>query len=457
MSNNLYIDLESKLKLDTGLSSRSRIARREAAMALSSKAEKRSNPSSPKKMATDRFMPMMNENAVENHETKTGTEYADLVIAATQGKENSKILSFNQRPKTGLTSSLAPRKLMVSASKSAAKASCKRHVDKYPDRIMDAPNVVNDFYCNPIDWGEGDYLAVALGDECFVWSSCTGNITEITNGAEQGIITSVVWIDDTNVAVANASGLVSIYCFETKKRIRSMPGNAAQVGCMSTGRGDLPHILTTGSRSGEIINFDVRKQNPIVSKFVKHEQEVTGLKWNPNGQYLASGGNDNTVNIWMNDIGTTEAQPLHSLTDHMASVKALAWCPWKHTLLASGGGTADKSVKLWNITNGAKALEFDTGCQVAGILWNQEYREIITAGGFPSNALSLWKYPKFALVKELEGHEERILCMTGSPCGQKVATVGAGEQLRIWDCWSSTKKAKVAAKPQADIRTINIR
>lgn len=177
MSNNLYIDLESKLKLDTGLSSRSRIARREAAMASSSKAEKRSNPSSPKKMATDRFMPMMNENAVENHETKTGTEYADLVIAATQGKENSKILSFNQRPKTGLTSSLAPRKLMVSASKSAAKASCKRHVDKYPDRIMDAPNVVNDFYCNPIDWGEGDYLAVALGDECFVWSSCTGNIT----------------------------------------------------------------------------------------------------------------------------------------------------------------------------------------------------------------------------------------------------------------------------------------
>ena len=40
---------------------------------------------------------------------------------------------------------------------------------------------------------------------------------------------------------------------------------------------------------------------------------------------------------------------------------------------------------------------------MAGILWNQEHREIITAGGFPNNALSLWKYPKFSLVKELEG------------------------------------------------------
>ena len=45
-----------------------------------------------------------------------------------------------------------------------------------------------------------------------------------------------------------------------------MTGNSAQVGTMSTGRGDLPHMLTTGSRSGEIINFDVRMPNPIVSK-----------------------------------------------------------------------------------------------------------------------------------------------------------------------------------------------
>ena len=41
---------------------------------------------------------------------------------------------------------------------------------------MDAPNVVNDFYCNIIDWGEGDLLAVGLGTELFVWNSGTGEI-----------------------------------------------------------------------------------------------------------------------------------------------------------------------------------------------------------------------------------------------------------------------------------------
>jgi len=29
-----------------------------------------------------------------------------------------------------------------------------------------------------------------------------------------------------------------------------------------------------------------------------HEQEVCGLKWSPSGNQLASGGNDNILNIW---------------------------------------------------------------------------------------------------------------------------------------------------------------
>lgn len=29
-----------------------------------------------------------------------------------------------------------------------------------------------------------------------------------------------------------------------------------------------------------------------------HRQEVCGLKWSPDGQYLASGGNDNRLHVW---------------------------------------------------------------------------------------------------------------------------------------------------------------
>lgn len=41
------------------------------------------------------------------------------------------------------------------------------------------------------------------------------------------------------------------------------------------------------------------------------------MKWSPDGRLLASGGNDNQVNIW-DSMNTT---PIHTLTQHQAAVK----------------------------------------------------------------------------------------------------------------------------------------
>ena len=90
-----------------------------------------------------------------------------------------------------------------------------------------------------------------------------------------------------------------------------------------------------------------------------HQQEVCGLKWSPSGNQLASGGNDNLLHIWQ----AGRAAPLHSLTGHQAAVKALAWCPFQSNLLATGGGTADRSIKFWNTHTGALLNSIDTGSQ----------------------------------------------------------------------------------------------
>lgn len=55
---------------------------------------------------------------------------------------------------------------------------------------------------------------------------------------------------------------------------------------------------------------------------------------------------------------------MHRMTAHAAAVKALAWCPFQSNLLASGGGTADRSIKFWNTHTGALLNSIDTGSQV---------------------------------------------------------------------------------------------
>ena len=57
-------------------------------------------------------------------------------------------------------------------------------------------------------------------------------------------------------------------------------------------------MLSSGSLDKKIINFDIRSKEAIISKIDLHQKEVCGLKWNSNGKYLASGGNDNMLYIW---------------------------------------------------------------------------------------------------------------------------------------------------------------
>ena len=57
-------------------------------------------------------------------------------------------------------------------------------------------------------------------------------------------------------------------------------------------------LLSSGGRDSTILHHDVRVLDDAVGTLRGHTQEVCGLKWSPAGNLLASGGNDNTLNIW---------------------------------------------------------------------------------------------------------------------------------------------------------------
>ena len=62
-------------------------------------------------------------------------------------------------------------------------------------------------------------------------------------------------------------------------------------------------------------------------------------------------------------------------------------------------------LRIWNTTN-MKQLHFiDTGSQVSSIVWNSEYRELISGHGFSQNQLTIWKYPRLSKVLlTIQGH-----------------------------------------------------
>lgn len=65
------------------------------------------------------------------------------------------------------------------------------------ERTLDAPDIVDDYYLNLLDWGSGNVLSIALGNTVYLWDASNGSTSElVTIDDENGPVTSVKWAPD---------------------------------------------------------------------------------------------------------------------------------------------------------------------------------------------------------------------------------------------------------------------
>ncbi|KAK5133014.1 hypothetical protein LTR08_008301 [Meristemomyces frigidus] len=349
-----------------------------------------------------------------------------------------------------------------------------RAVSKVPYKVLDAPELADDFYLNLVDWGSGDILAVGLGAAVYLWNRETGKVNQLCS-LEGDTVTSVAWIQrGSHLAVGTSKGLLLIYDTVAERRLRTMTGHTARISSLAWNA----HILSTGSRDRTILHRDVRLPAQYLRRLTGHKQEVCGLKWNSETEQLASGGNDNKIFVWEK----MEERWLHRWGEqeggHKAAVKAIAWSPHQRGLLASGGGTADRCIKFWNTVSQAQTTtgsttmsglppeqthlalglghdqsqhqhqqasptttpnnphllrSHDTGSQVCNLLFSSLTSELVSTHGYSQHAINIWKYPSMNQVVSLTGHTYRVLYLSMSPDGAVIVTGAGDETLRFWD------------------------
>lgn len=318
------------------------------------------------------------------------------------------------------------QKFLLSPQKKA------RAIAKVPYRVLDAPELSDDFYLNLVDWGQQDVLAVGLGDSVYLWDGSTQSVDRLCNLSNKDKVTSLNWIGTgTHLAIGTSKGLVEIWDATKIKCIRTMTGHSLRVSSLAWNE----HILSSGSRDRTILNRDVRIEDHFVNKFESHKQEICGLKWNVDENKLASGGNDNNLFVW-DGLAT---KPLYQFTEHTAAVKAIAWSPHQRGILASGGGTADKTIKTWNTLTGNMIHDVDTGSQVCNLIWSKNSNEIVSTHGYSRNQIIVWKYPSMQQIAQLTGHTYRVLYLSLSPDGETIVTGAGDETLRFWNVFEKNK------------------
>ncbi|XP_063245219.1 fizzy-related protein homolog isoform X2 [Bacillus rossius redtenbacheri] len=312
-----------------------------------------------------------------------------------------------------------------------------RKISRIPFKVLDAPELQDDFYLNLVDWSSQNVLGVGLGSCVYLWSACTSQVTRLCDlSGDANSVTSVAWNERGNlVAVGTHHGYVQVWDVAVNKQVNKMQGHSARVGALAW-NGD---ILSSGSRDRLILQRDVRTPRVVSERrLVGHRQEVCGLKWSPDNQCLASGGNDNRLYVW----NLHSLSPIQTYTEHLAAVKAIAWSPHHHGLLASGGGTADRCIRFWNTLTGQPMQCVDTGSQVCNLAWSKHSAELVSTHGYSQNQILVWKYPSLTQVAKLTGHSYRVLYLAMSPDGEAIVTGAGDETLRFWNVFSKARSQK---------------
>lgn len=182
-----------------------------------------------------------------------------------------------------------------SASRSAAAFRPTRHIPSAPVRILDAPDLLDDYYLNLLSWGSNDVLAVALGQCVYLWNAKSGDITELCSlEGEQDYVSSVSWTaSGTHIAVGTAGGETQFWDSSALTMLRSMDGHSARVGALASNA----HVLTSGSRDTTAVHHDLRTQRHAVGTLRGHTQEVRERERERGGGVFAEVGRAHLVHI----------------------------------------------------------------------------------------------------------------------------------------------------------------
>lgn len=357
--------------------------------------------------------------------------YSKLLTRSVSGEEKERnLLQFNENKKPKTTAFLPMNQIDQEGDLIS-----QRKISLHPYRKLEAPNLIDDFYLNVLDWSSTNLLALGLTNKIYTWSPFSNKSLFLWEmQRSNGYICSVAFhANGEQLAVADSLGEIAIYDFGKERIVLRMEAHSQRIGSLAWNG----NLLASGSRDRRVNIWDLRVGNSkAIANITAHKQEICGLKWSFDEHILASGGNDNRVNLW----SLKTCSEIGKLTAHTAAVKALAWSPYQYNLLVTGGGTSDRTIRFWNVHTLKEIDCLDSGSQVCNISFAKNVNELVTTHGYSLNQINIWKVEGMKKIATLTGHTMRVLYLATSPCGENIVTGAGDETLMFWNVFPGSKR-----------------
>eukprot|EP00268_Persea_americana_P037974 TRINITY_DN37630_c0_g1_i1.p1 TRINITY_DN37630_c0_g1~~TRINITY_DN37630_c0_g1_i1.p1 ORF type:complete len:205 (-),score=36.77 TRINITY_DN37630_c0_g1_i1:352-966(-) len=98
----------------------------------------------------------------------------------------------------------------------------RRYISKSANKTLDAPEILDDYHLNLIDWSSGNnVLAIALRDRVCLWDASNGSDSKLFSVDEEtGPVTSVSWAPNgQHIAVGMNNSIVELWDMTSNQKV----------------------------------------------------------------------------------------------------------------------------------------------------------------------------------------------------------------------------------------------
>lgn len=299
-------------------------------------------------------------------------------------------------------------------------------------KILDAPDVLADFYAQTVCWASDEKTVFALDNMIYHTGRSLGSAIPIPDQ----YVYSVTVMSDLQVVSGWNDGYVRVHTLEERDDIpfsyTSRVGSTPIYSMAVTGH----NTVVCGDKGGQLHWVDKRMSSRLRRQVVGSQKAITGLAYD--GSFsVASGADDHRVKLW--DIRKFGPDSVAFHTAHNACIKAIAFQPGSGRYLVSGGGGTCSKLCVYDTINRCVVDTMDTGSQITGLHWfTSDPRYLVTSHGFSDCAVKLWSLDLEKITLENNhplntGREgDRVLCIAGSKESNQLVAVTQSEQARFF-------------------------
>ncbi|MDY9927970.1 NB-ARC domain-containing protein [Methanosarcina sp.] len=172
----------------------------------------------------------------------------------------------------------------------------------------------------------------------------------------------------------------------------------------------------------------------LVRVFEENE-EVRDVAVTPNGKYVISASDDNTLKVW--DLETGEEKI--TLRGHNDSVRAVSVTPnGRYAVSAS----IDRTLKVWNLEKGKEKTTFigHTG-GVNAVAITPDGKSVISASD--DHTLKVWDLETGEEKAILTGHNSEVKDVAVTPDGRYAVSSSYDRTLRVWNLKTGKEKTTI--------------